>query len=222
MTISLNETVDQVRSSLRDVKWSEGRLQAWVKDAVRDYANFFPRFATLSGVASSGTYTYAFGEVCLGVIACEYPVGEDPPAYPWRHNHLRSAFFNDGISYYDVVTLPGQAQAVLWLSQPESGSSFSVQYLTDFDWTVDGDDASAAVPDYHRPAIVQYTLWCCWREMLTIEKGEAEMESRYNVLAARVDRERALYESLLRSYQKARPAESRVVSWKMDPYDPIG
>lgn len=221
MTISLRETVEAVRRAFRDVKWRDERLEAWVQDGVRDYANHFPRMATWSGQAVSGTYQYAFEAVCLGVMAVEYPAGEDPPEYPWRHNHTREDFFGDGISYYDVVSSPGLASAVLWLSQPESGSNFQVRFLTDYTWTVDGDETTTQVPDLHRPAIVQYAAWCCWREMLTIEKEKGELESKYNVLAERAARERETYETMISVYRAARPRESRVMNWVMDRYDRI-
>jgi hypothetical protein len=220
MSISLNESVDQVRRSFRDVKWQDATLQEWVKDAVRDYAIHFPLLEELSGAATTGTYEYSFGAICLGVVEVEYPTGEDPPEYPDLRNHTEPNF-HDGGDYYDVVRYPGQGDAELWLSQPETGESYNVKYYTEYAWTASGSDYTCEVPDLHRPAIVQYVTWCCWREMMTIEKEKGEIESRYNVLAERVLRERQYYDQMIEIYQAARPHESKVVTWAMDEFDPI-
>ena len=220
MSISLNETVTEVRRMFRDVKWSDATLQSWVKDAVRDYSNHFPRLEELAGDATTGTYEYAFSDLCLGVIEVEYPTGETPPEFPPQRNHLMDSFF-DGGNYYDAVMYPGQDDSELWLSDPETGSSYNVKYFTDYAWTASGSDYVAEVPDQHRAILVQYVVWVCWREMATIEKEKSEIESRYNVFAERVLRERQYYDDIIQAFKAARPHESRIVTWVMDKYDRI-
>ena len=221
MSISLDECVVEVRRNFRDVKWSDTTLKAWVKDAVRQYSIHFPLIAELSGAATTGTYEYDFDAVCLGIIEVEYPTGEDPPEYPLSMEHTRESFFGDGASYWDRVIYPGESQAELWLSDPETGESYNVKYYTEHAWTADGTDFTTEVIDHHRPIIIQYVTWCCWREMMTIEKDKGELESRYNVLAERVIRERQYYEELLDMAKVSRQAESRVITWSMDKYDQI-
>ncbi len=220
MSISLNDVVDQVRRSFRDVKWQDATLKEWVRDAVRDYAAHFPLVEELNASATTGTYEYSFGATCIGVLEVEYPTGDDPPTYPNHRDH-KLCGFHDGGNYYDVVVFPAQDDAELWLSDPTTGESYNVKYLTGYTWTADGSDYTCAVPDNHRVLIAQYVIWCCWREMMTIEKDKGDLESRYNVLAERVLREREYYDGLIRAFKAARPKESEIVTWSMDEFDPI-
>ena len=115
MTISLIDTLAEVRRQFRDVAWSNTTLKAWIKDAVRDYSNSFPAIGTVSDDAVTGTYAYDFFAgvhdeedlpVILGVYEFEYPNDEDPPEYPRRLSHSDSAFFDSGESLYDLVLYP--------------------------------------------------------------------------------------------------------------------
>jgi len=220
MTVSLAETVAEVRRQFRDVKWTEETLKAWVKDAVRDYSIYFPLVAEESGAATTGTYEYAFGALVNGVIECEYPTGDDPPSYPEQHSHTQPGFFGDGISYYDVVIYPGESEAELWLSDPATGSSYNVKYLTEHTWTASGSDFNTDLPDQHRHILIQYVIWQCWREILTQER-ETEEPGRLNFLSERTIREREQYAAMIQMAVEGKQAESQVVSWEMDQYDRI-
>ena len=220
MTISLNETVAEVRRNFRDVKWSNETLKAWVKDGVRDYAKYFPQVAEFAGDATTGTYQYDFDATVMDIIEVEYPTGDDPPTYPLTMNHLAPGFFDGGESVVDVVVYPGEDQAELWLSDPVTGSSFNVKYHTAHAWTADGTDFTTEIPDFHRPIIVQYVTWQCWREMATIQKEKGQ-EKEYSFLYQRMVKEQDHYWSLLQMAMNSRPSESRVVKWTMDKYDSI-
>ena len=220
MTISLNETVSEVRRNFRDVKWSNETLKAWVKDGVRDYAKYFPQVAELEGDAITGTYEYLFGAAVMDVIECEYPTGEDPPSYPLMNNHMLTEFFERGESTFDVFPYPGEDEAELWLSAPATGSSYKVKYHTAHAWTASGSDFTTEIPDFHRPIIVQYVTWQCWREMATIQKEKGQ-EKEYSFLYQRMVREQDHYWSLLQMAMNSKPADSRVVKWEMDKYDSI-
>jgi hypothetical protein len=219
MSISLNETVAAVKKYFRDVKWSTSTIESWVYDAVRDYSHHFPVVMEVSGDATTGTYEYSIAYLVLGVIEFEYPTGEDPPEYPEQRNHRESHFFEDGLSYYDLVSYAGKNAAELWLSKPETGESYNIKILTEHQWVTNGSDY-VAIPDSDRHVIVQYVIWQCWREMLTIESENADPERRAYISEQIADAAQS-YSMYLSSLKKERAAESEFIKWEMDKFDRI-
>jgi len=220
MGISLDETLAEVRRYFRDVKWRNDTIKEWIRDAVRDYSRHFPLVKELSGEATTGTYEYSFGGLVLGTIEVEYPTGEDPPAFPEQCNHREPHFFDDGISYYDVVAYPGEDDAEFWLSDPETGESYNVKYYTAHEWTAKESDYEADVPDVDRHVIVQYVVWQCWREMLTIEVETAD-SGRRAYLAEQAADAASSYNYYIEAIKRSRSAESNAVRWVMDKFDRI-
>jgi hypothetical protein len=220
MTISLDETVKEVKRYFRDVKWATSTIESWVYDAVRDYSHHFPLVKEVSGSATSGTYEYSLAYLVLGLIEFEYPTGEDPPEYPEQCNHRESHFFEDGISYYDLVSYAGKNAAEIWLSDPETGESYNIKFLTEHEWTANGSDYEADIPDSDRHIIVQYVIWQCWREMLTIESENADSDRRAYISEQIADAARS-YSIYLSSLKRERTAESEFIKWEMDRFDNI-
>jgi hypothetical protein len=231
MTISLNDTVNAVRRNFRDVKWSDETLAGWVKEAVRDYDLIFPTAKTLTEDTEDEVYRYDFFAGAhdeeqlpsvFGVISFEYPSGEDPPKFINRHHHTDRNFFAGGGPYYDIVFYPDGVNGEIWLSSPESGKTFEVKYFSGHGWTSieNGDDESCEVNATHRNIIVQYVVWQCWRETLTLER-ETDLEDRRTFLEKRVVHERDYYTLLLGIAKGAFNQESQVISWEMDKYDRI-
>ena len=220
MTISLDATVIEVRRYFRDVKWSNEAVKAWVRDAVRDYSNYFPVVKDVTGAATTGTYEYDIAYLVLGLVEFQYPTGEDPPEFPEQRNHREPHFFGDGISYYDLITFAGKNAAELWLSDPETGSSYNLKIQTEHEWTASGTDYLADVPDSSRHVIVQYAIWQCWREMLTIERENTDKDRRA-YLAEQAADAASSYSMYIDAIKANRPAESQFVKWEMDKYDRI-
>lgn len=220
MTISLDESVVEVRRYFRDVKWSNETLKAWVKDAVREYSNHFPLIKEVSGAATTGTYEYVFDYLVTGVIECEYPTGEDPPKFPEQRNHREPHFFDDGLSYYDLVAYPGENAAEIWLSDPVTGTNYNIKFQTEHEWTANGSDYEADIPDSSRHIIIQYAIWQCWREMLTIEKENTDKD-RKDFLTKQVDKAAKSYMTMITSLKETMAAESEFVKWEMDKFDRI-
>ena len=231
MTISIDETVLEVRRQFRDVAWSNATLKAWIKDAVRDYSIHFPYKATLTDDAADDVYEYDFFEgthdeedlpVVFGVLEVEYPTGEDPPEYPTRVDHTDSHFFGDGESYYDIVLNPSLNNGEIWLSAPETGSSFQVKYLTEHSWTaVDtATDENTEVPGHHRPVIIQYVIWQCWRELMTVTREEDDI-LKFEHIERQVTNASSRYAQMIEQIKGTRPSESKVIPWSMDKYDRI-
>jgi hypothetical protein len=220
MTISLDEMVTEVRRYFRDVKWSNDTLKAWVRDAVRDYSQHFPQVKEAAVIAIAGTYEYDINDLVLAVIEVEYPSGEDPPEYPEQRNHREPHFFGDGVSYYDVVLYPGQGEAELWLSDPQAGETCSVKYYTGHDWTAEGSDYKTDIADEDRHVLVQYVIWQCWRETLTMERETADADRRAYLQEQAADAASS-YSYYINQIKANRSAESEFVRWKMDKFDRI-
>ena len=232
MTISLNETVDLVRRNFRDVMWSEDTLKEWVKQAVKEYSKHFPDVASMSDTTVVGTYQYDFFEgthdeedlpVILEVVSVEYPADEDPPEFASRMDHKAAAFFSG--DYYDVVIYPSRNNGEIWISDPD-GSDFEVIYHTEHSWTsVDsGSDENTEVTAHHQPIIIQYVVYLCWREMVSMETMKLPDEKFASKLAAvqqRADTEYVRWMSMVESAKRSTSIESESIQWSMDKYDHI-
>ena len=231
MTISLNETVEAFRREFRDVSWSNNTIKEWIKDAVREYSIHFPVTGTLEDDATDDVYEYDFFEgthdeedlpVVFGVIEFEYPTGEDPPEYPKRMDHTDASFFEDGESYYDIVLNPAMNNGEIWLSEPETGDTFQVKYLTEHTWTsVDSDtDENTEVPSNHRPIIVQYVVCKAWGEKIT-QLNEEDDIKLYDKFEKRLTIENKKLAFILDQTKGSRPTESKTIQWTMDKFDRI-
>lgn len=236
MTISLNDTVTEIRRHFRDVSWSDATLKEWVKLAVKEYSQHFPLVDTVTDTTVEGTYKYDFFAgahdeedfpVILDVVKCEFPTGEDPPEYPYRRSHQQPGFFDGDNDYYDVVIYPDRNNGEIWISDPD-GNDFEVTYYTEHAWTsVDsGTDEKAEVASHHLPIIVQYVIWLCWREKVTqVELSYHQNENQEIKLFAetikRAEAEYRRYVEMLRAAINAVAPETEFVRWEMDKYDRI-
>ena len=235
MTISLNKTVDLVRKSFRDVKWSTDTLEEWVKQAVKEYSKHFPIVSSITDAAVSGTYEYDFFAgthdeedlpVILAVTGFEYPTGEDPPEYPKRKSHTQPGFFDGNDDYYDVVIYPSHNNGEIWLSDPKTGSGFQIWFQTEHSWTsVDsGADENTEVPGHHQPIIVQYVTWLCWRETVSeaqLNLSDEEYASKIRAVIQRADQEFLTYTDMVKAAELSVSPESETIVWAMDKYDRI-
>jgi len=235
MTISLNITVDLVRKNFRDVKWSQDTLEEWVKQAVKEYSKHFPLVSSVTDSAVAGTYKYDFFAgahdeedlpVVLAVTKFEYPTGEDPPKYPKRKSHTQDFFFDGDDDFYDVVIFPNRTNGEVWLSDPETGSSFQIWFHTEHAWTsVDSDtDENTEVAGNHQPIIIQYVTWLCWREMISeaqMNLDKDEYTSKIRAIVERADYEYIRYTDMIHDAEKAVSPESETIVWAMDKYDRI-
>jgi len=143
-----------------------------------------------------------------------------------RKSHTQDFFFDGDDDFYDVVIFPNRTNGEVWLSDPETGSSFQIWFHTEHAWTsVDSDtDENTEVAGNHQPIIIQYVTWLCWREMISeaqMNLDKDEYTSKIRAIVERADYEYIRYTDMIHDAEKAVSPESETIVWAMDKYDRI-
>lgn len=231
MTTTLSAFRDTLRAILKDkTLWRDAMLNGWIKDAIRDYSNYFPMEAVHQIDCQEGVREYSLstpGEV-LGVLSVEYPEGQDPPRFLQRKSELAAGFW-DG-PYYDLrMPLLDTAASgdpaiypVLVIGEaPAASEDILLRYLT-VHRLPSSDSSSLTIPDEHLEAI---RLFVYWKALTQISLDqEVDLGRKSAILTAlghsAKDAEYA-YHYKIKSFFGPAPNTGLTGPWKMDDSDRI-
>lgn len=148
-------------------RWIEPTVNAWIRDAIRDYSGHFPMFVdtddqstNISCVAGQQEYSLSSFTGIQAVLDVEYPEGNDPASLlkRWEQDDPR------GFEGLEVYALRGfEKPDTLRLGQePSSGESIRLTYLADH--TAPATDITTlTVPDRHLDVLVLFVQWRAMR-----------------------------------------------------------
>lgn len=148
-------------------RWPEPIVNAWIRDAIRDYSAHFPRFVdtdtegtNIECVADQQEYSLSSFTGIQTVLDVEYPAGEDPPEFVERRDQDDPRGF-EGLGVYAVQGFE-RPSALRLGEEPSEGEEIRIAYLADHSMPT-SDAEALTVPDYHLDALVLFVHWRAMR-----------------------------------------------------------
>jgi hypothetical protein len=203
--------------------WTAAQVQEWLRDAIRDYAQFFPRQLETTITTTAGVRRYDLPTALQTILLVEYPTGQDPPDYLALRPRSHSFFWNRS-GYYDyrIVGDP-TASPELFLSEvPVADETITVTYLAPHPANLDpGDDIT--VPPGHEPILILFAIMMAWQHRLAREQQSPTSNSTLllSQFATNADRARRNYVQALGRARIAAAGTSAQSTWRMDKFDRI-
>lgn len=215
--VTAGELVGEIRAALDDAAeatWTDAELLGFLGEATREYSQHLPRTSETTLAAVVGERRYALPWDAVGVLAVEYPSGEEPPSYIYRRAHRRRDFTAG--RYYDVV-LSGDltAAAALLLSfEPEAWATITVRYLHPHASNLAAEDYLTVPADHHH-VLLQYVLFAAARRRQSREQAAPTNNSSLLMgqLASNARRLELAYLNALNRIHSQRLGEGEVVVW---------
>ncbi len=171
--VTAGELTSDARVALDDgaaAAWSDAELLSFLAEAVREYSQHLPRVGEVNLIAAAQQRRYALPWDAAAIIAVEYPVGEEPPAYLTRRPHKSPRF--EGGRHYDVwlshdLTRPPE---LLLGFDPDAGQALTARYLHPHDSDLTAD-TYLTVPADHHHVLIQYILFAAARQLQAREQA---------------------------------------------------
>ena len=195
---TLQQLIDRCEAQLADsgnATFSAADIEQWVRDAIQDYSQHFPRQSTETLNMSTGTCEYSLDITTQFVLYVEYPDGKDPRQYLRRRNVLQPNFWTvEGNYHVEYPNDPAAAPTLTVSSQVATGEDAIVTYLHPHE-----DPATTAttitVPVQHEHLLVHYVLWRAVLQLKAAEEAAPTSNSSLlmSQLAINVDRARRAY-----------------------------
>jgi len=217
MATTLTQLIDACEADLADSSnavWSAADVEQWLRDAIADYSQHFPRTMTTEIACSADDREYDLAATFQEMITVEYPKDEDPPQFLQRRPHNHPDFWPEA-GYYDIIFRAGDSDVdELWIStKPAAGEKIDATYLADHDFTSVVATATT-VPEKHHHILRKYVMWQALHQLKVQE--EASPTSNSSLLmsqyAINVDRARRAYVDSLAKALFA-TSKSAVISW---------
>lgn len=203
--------------------WSSAQVEEWLREAIADYGQYFPRQLDAALTTSAGEHCYALPAGLQAILLVEYPSGEQPPQYLTQRPRTRRDFWNRS-GYYDWRPADGSASGAmpeLVLSEaPLAGETITVTYLGPHD-TALASGGTVTAPAGHLPILILYAIMMAWQERLAQEQQAPTSNSTLllSQYASNADRARRNYVQALSRARIAAAGRSGAVRWAMDKWD---
>jgi len=198
-------------------RWDIPTVNAWIRDAVRDYSSYFPQFIDTASLEDGNLeceqdvreYSLAAFTGIRSVMEVEYPEGEDPPEFLTRRDLDDPRGFY-GLGVYDVRGHLAPDTLVIGPA-PDDGEEIRLIYLANHA-NPETDADVLTVPEHHLEALTLFVqLRAIQAALIRLttspdfgERGETSMLSEARVrLANEVDRLFKAYMAKLESYRVA-------------------
>ena len=151
-------------------RWIEPTVNAWLRDAIRDYSVHFPHYVDTDDESTNITCVDDQQEYSLSsftgiqtVLDVEYPEGEDPPDLLERRDQDDPRGF-EGLEVYAVRGFD-KPDTLRLGEEPDADEEIRLTYLADH--AVPATDTTAlTVPDRHLDALVLFVQWRAARATL--------------------------------------------------------
>ncbi|MFC2031559.1 hypothetical protein ACFLWA_12640 [Chloroflexota bacterium] len=227
MVSSITNVADLAQVSLGDsagTTWSQGDVEDWVTEAIRDYGSHFHRILHQTITMVTGTNNYNLENSFLAPVLVEYPKGEDPPLYLDRLSRKDPRFWA-GTKFYDIEEYAKAEDAgQIWISA--TVTTAEQVYLTYqalyYDPDADIAETNCYVPDQHLPLLVLFVQW-----KATVERLNDELQApdrSINLIDDMNDAVKTARDTYDKAIDRAKAAgyQSRWTEpWSQDTYDPI-
>ena len=221
MSTTLQNLIDAVEADLSDpgnVTWAAADIEQWLRDAIADYSQHFPRTLSETIAAATDDRKYDLPAGFLDVLTVEYPTGQEPPEYLARRPHDHPRFWIEN-GYFDIVERGDDTDASeLWISKkPTTGESIDVLYhgrhLMNSTDLATSDNLT--VPEHHHHLLRKYARWQAAEQLKAAEEAAPTSNSSLlmSQLAINVDRARRAYVDALAKAVFAN-SKSAAVSWQ--------
>jgi hypothetical protein len=219
---SLADLIDRCQVFLNDEKdtsWDTEMIGTFLNDAIRDYSQHFPRVRQETINLVVGQNIYDLPADLLGLIAVEYPGGQNPPEYLGRKAFTAASFWWQK-GFYDVVYNRDDANVdELWLStDPSAGQTAVIHYNAAHQLMADpaAPTETNSVPELHQPLLVKYVAWQAALHLASAEQQNPTSNSSLLMaqLAQNARRSELSYHTALQQAIYAREGLSRVMGWR--------
>lgn len=219
----LSTRVLQAIDDAGEATWTAAMIKNWIKDAIRDYSQYFPRRLQGTITTAAGDHQYDLPDGCTELLLVEYPTGEDPPEYLHYRSRSHPDFWRS-TGYYDYHrNLDGtNVDEIILSDSPAADETITVTYLATH--TIPSLDADVlTIPAYHEPLIILYAIMSAWQHRLGKEQQAPTSNSSLLLtqFAANADRARRNYVQALQRARIAAAGRSATAAWKMDKHDRI-
>jgi hypothetical protein len=215
---TLETLINQVEADLADsgnTTWAAADIERWLRDAIADYSDYFPRILTDEITTSADDRVYDLAADFLAPISVEYPAGEEPPVYLKRRPYTHSDFWSEDGCYDIVRREDDTAENELYIStKPADSETITVLYQAMHDNTI-AVGGTLTVPARHHHILRAYARWKATEQRAAAE--EADPTSNSSLLMSQLQtnarRWKGEYLNALAKAIQTAQGQSRVVSW---------
>ena len=205
--------------------FTSAQIDDWINRAIEDLSIHFPQFADYTLSTHLGVHIYELETYIKGVVAVEYPSGQNPPRFLKRRSFTHPQFYSEA-GYYDFYkpqSSDSQNPPLIYISDYtplSTPANLTVKCAIDHSPLADASDA-CTVLDRHIHLIALFVRWKAYSE-----RGSHEMMDP-SPLAVRTSIMENATQKAMQAYEDAlaravtTEAESAQVSWKMDNADRI-
>jgi len=224
--ITFGDLLDRVMISLGDATgatWDrEDVIWDWIIDAIKELPFYIPSEGELKHDLNHD-HEFTLPAATVSVVAVEYPIDQDPPAYLVRKSHFEPNFFNSD-SYYDVDRHFTSGEGLrLWTSAALAvDAEVRVSYLARHNTTYAAEATETDIEDQYINLIVLYVVWLAWQERLSVHLQDPTAYT--NVIAQVTQAMDLAKQNYLNAVIQAiqEQVHSRYVQgWRNDKYDRI-
>lgn len=226
-TVTLADLADQAQTAVADSAastWSQADVEQFIRRAIKDYSQHFPRKATTDITAVANQNAYDLPENVQGILSVEYPADEDPPQYLKRKSYTHPDFWQSAY-YYDVIGIDDATDYnQLWISDdPDGDETITIWYTADHQHASLAANDTVTVPERHHELLITYAIWQAWIELLAEEQQSPTSNSSLLMAqyASNANRIKRQYQEILTRAKREASGKSGRVQWEVDKYDRI-
>ncbi|MFL7838036.1 MAG: hypothetical protein ACK2T4_06740 [Candidatus Promineifilaceae bacterium] len=218
MTTSFNTLINQISYEISDSTWDNAFIGYWINMAIRDYSKCFPLVKVQTINCADDDKDYDLAVDFMGVLAVEYPAGEDPKVLLSRLP-ITHPDFGRGESWYDIIehgddTDPNE---LIISAASAAGEDINVTYHAHHALIANpaSPSGNCTVPVFHHNLL---TLYVVWQNALALTNNEQQSPtSNSSLLMAQLAQnarraENAYHVALQQAIYAAR-GKSQAVLW---------
>lgn len=214
----LSALIDAVEADLQDsgnATYAAADIERWLRDAIDDYSQFFPRSAVDTITTSADDRQYDLNADFIETLSVEYPTAEDPPQYLKRRPYTHPDFWQED-GYYDIIYNrdTGNVDEILISTKPPANETITIVYQAKHDSTI-LTSATPTVPEEHHHILRAYARWKAVEFLAAAEEAAPTSNSSIlmSQLVSNASRYRRAYIDALAKLIQSDYGRSTVVSW---------
>jgi hypothetical protein len=201
--------------------WSSAQVEAWLREGIADYSQYFPRQLAATITTEAGVRGYDLPAALTALLLVEYPAGKEPPFYlAWRPRTRRGFWRAAGYYDWEPVNDATAAPRLYLAERPLAGETVALTYLAPHATALASED-EVTVPVAHQPVLILYAVLMAWQERLAQEEQAPTSASTLllSQYATNADRARRNYVQALSRARIAAAGRAGSVRWRMDKWE---
>jgi len=218
MATTFNTLVDEIEADLQDsgnATWTAADILRWLRAAIREYSDFFPRLITDAIGTTADVRTYDLEAGFVNPISVEYPTSQDPPQYLQQRPYTHPDFWQEE-GYYAIAPIDDDTDLnqIHISTKPADSETITVIYEGIHD-SSSASTNNVTVPQNHHHILKAYARWKAVIFLAAAEEASPTSNSSLlmSQLASNGRRYEREYKNALAQAIQAYQGRSKTISW---------